>query len=111
MGKTNTGLATRENRTICLPFPQDSYNKIVLNPSEFRKCIDGFIASFPDLFPPEIKEGYRMKDSYYSKKISIVNWRIEIAGTASDTTTTGCTTFLFQLLWEAIVALPKIRYN
>ena len=111
MRKTNTGLATRKNRTICLSFPHDSYNKIVLNPSEFRKYIDGVIASFPDLFPPEIKEGYRMKDSYYSKKMSIMIRRIKIAGTAYTIRPSFVTPYMTGLTDEVEKGLFLRKFN
>jgi len=82
MEKADTGSATRNNRTICLPFSQEVYNENIRNPADFRKCIDKHIASNPELFPSEITGGYRMKDGYYSKKQSIMIRRIEIAGTA-----------------------------
>lgn len=82
MGKADTGSTTRNNKTICLPFLQEVYNENIRNAADFRKCIDEYIASNSELFPPEVTGGYRMKDSYYSKKQSILIRRIEIAGTA-----------------------------
>ena len=72
MGKADTGSTTRNNKTICLPFLQEVYNDNIRNAAGFRKCIDEYIASNNELFPPEITGGYRMKDSYYSKKQSIM---------------------------------------
>jgi hypothetical protein len=37
---------------------------------------------WPELFPPEIVDGYQMKDDHFSKKQSITIRRIEIAGIA-----------------------------
>jgi len=80
MGKADTKSTHRDNRTICLPFSQQVYNPNINNASDFRKCIDERIELFPELFPPEITAGYRMKDIYYSKKQSVAIRRIEIAG-------------------------------
>jgi len=49
------------------------------NPVDFRLCIDEFIELFPELFLPQIADGYLMKDIYYSKKLSVPIRRIEIA--------------------------------
>ena len=80
MGKADTKPAHRDNRTICLPFSQQVYNANINIALDFRKCIDERIELFPELFPPEITKGYRMKDIYYSKKQSVAIRRIEIAG-------------------------------
>ena len=80
MGKADTKSAHRDNRTICLPFSQQVYNANINIALDFRKCIDERIELFPELFPPEITKGYRMKDIYYSKKQSVAIRRIEIAG-------------------------------
>ena len=80
MGKADTEPATRNNRTICLPFSQDIYRANIKNPSEFRMCIDERIQLFPELFPPEIANGYLMKDIYHSKKQSVLIRRIDIDG-------------------------------
>jgi hypothetical protein len=83
MGKADAATSTtRLNRTICLPFSQVDYNQNVQDPVSFRKCIDEYIALWPELFPPEVADGYQMKDDYFSKKQSIMIRRIEIAGIA-----------------------------
>ena len=111
MGKTDTGSATRNNRTICLPFSQDVYSEKVRNTSDFRKCIDGFIASHSELFPPEIQGGYRMKDSYYSIKRSIMIRRIEIAGTAYTIRPSFVTPYMAGLTDEVEKALFMRKFN
>ena len=80
MGKTDTRSATRNNRTICLPISQEVYNSKIMMPVDYRKIIDEQIDLFPELFPPEIKNGYQMKDIYHSKKLSIPIRRIAIDG-------------------------------
>jgi hypothetical protein len=68
----------RKSRTICLPFSKEDYfpNDQML----FRKSIDDRIRLFPELFPPEISEGYQMKDIYYSVKLRISIRRIRVKG-------------------------------
>jgi len=80
MGKADTVSASRENRTICLPFSQENYLPNVANAKDFRRCVDERIEWFPELFPPEISKGYKMKDSYFSKKQKIDIRRIKIEG-------------------------------
>ena len=82
MGKADVKSAYRHNKTICLPFSQQDYNANVDDPANFRKCIDDRIKLFPELFPPEITNGYQMKDIYLSKKQSIMIRRIQIDDTA-----------------------------
>jgi len=73
---------TRNNRTICLPFSQENYVADYADAITFRKCIDDNICHFPELFPPEISNGYQMKDFRYSKKQGVWIRRIEIDGIA-----------------------------
>jgi hypothetical protein len=80
MGKADTESATRNNRSICVPFSQDIYCANVADPENFRKCLDERVQNFPELFPPEISKGYRMKDIYCSKKQAIPIRRIVIGG-------------------------------
>jgi len=76
MGKADTKSTTRNNRIICLPFSQEVYNVNIKNPIDFRKCNNERIELFPELFPPEITEGYL---SLY-KEQSVPIRHIEIAG-------------------------------
>jgi hypothetical protein len=82
MGKADLSSAYRNNRTICLPISQEEYDAIIDDPKNFRKCIDARLELFSELFPSEITNGYRMKDFYLSKKLSIWIRRIKIAGLA-----------------------------
>ncbi|WP_231714128.1 hypothetical protein [Desulfosarcina ovata] len=82
MGIADTRSANRNNRIICLPFSQGNYECNILNPVDFRTSVNKRIELFPELFPAEIENGYRMKDLYYSKKQSIWIRRIKISGVA-----------------------------
>src|SRR5262245_18373519 len=68
----------RGQRTICIPCVQDHYERIVDDPALFRAYLDGQIEAAPDLFPPEIRRGYRMKDVYTSRKTGWKLRRIEL---------------------------------
>jgi len=82
MGNAETNSATRNNRNICLPFFQETYEADIIDPIAFRKYLDEKIALFPELFPPVISNGYQMKGIYHPKKLPFAIRRIEIAGIA-----------------------------
>lgn len=63
----------RGQKTICLPCSQQQYEQIVDDPQRFRQFLDQQIQAHPELFPPEIRRGYRMKDLYTSRK---TGWRL-----------------------------------
>jgi hypothetical protein len=65
--------ATRGPKTICIPCSQEQYERIVADPALFREFLDQQIEAMPELFPPEIRRGYRMKDLYTSRK---TGWRL-----------------------------------
>ena len=48
------------------------------DPEAFRKLLDQRIEDTPQLFPPEIRRGYRMKDTYPSRKTGQKLRRIEL---------------------------------
>jgi len=52
----------RKQRTITVPFNQEKYSDTVKNSRLFRQNLNEFINLHPELFPPEIKNGYLMKD-------------------------------------------------
>jgi hypothetical protein len=68
----------RGHRTICIPCSQRDYERVVGDPEEFRKLLDRQIRETPELFPPEIERGYRMKDLYPSRKTGHKLRRIEL---------------------------------
>src|SRR3954466_14030897 len=54
----------RGPKTICIPCSQETYEQIVDDPVRFREFLDRQIEAAPELFPPGIRRGYRMKDLY-----------------------------------------------
>ncbi|MBF0234359.1 MAG: hypothetical protein HQK65_15165, partial [Desulfamplus sp.] len=81
MDISNLKVLPRPNRVICLAITLEIYQVIIKDASLFRGYLDQQIAQFCELFPPEIVSGYRMKDMYHSRKLSITIRRIEIHGT------------------------------
>jgi hypothetical protein len=80
--ENNENPAGRRNRTICLPISPSLYDKTILDPKSFRKWLDAEFDRFPELFPPEMADGYLMKDIYLSKKLSIHVRRIKVGALA-----------------------------
>lgn len=70
----------RHISTICLPFCEESYAYLVNDPGQYRECLDQRFKAHPELFPPEMVNGYTMKDFYFSKKCQIWIRRIKIKG-------------------------------
>jgi hypothetical protein len=66
-------MPVRGYKTICLPCSQEQYEQCVEDPQQFRQFLDQQIEAHPELFPPEIRRGYRMKDLYTSRK---TGWRL-----------------------------------
>ena len=64
---------TRGSKTICIPCSQEQYGRIVDDPVLFREFLDQQIEATPELFPPEIRRGDRMKDLSTSRK---TGWRL-----------------------------------
>lgn len=75
---SNTAL--RLNRTICMHICQAQYCLLIQHAIEFRIILDVAIKENPDIFPPEISFGYKMKDARVSKKLNLKIRRIVIAG-------------------------------
>jgi hypothetical protein len=68
----------RGHKTICIPCSQQEYERVVDDPEAFRGLLEQQIEATPDLFPPEIRRGYRMKDVYRSRKTGCKLRRIEL---------------------------------
>ena len=74
--------APRMNRTICMYFCQVEYEIIIQKPDRFREVIDKAREKHPELFPPEIISGFKMKEIRLSKKLNLQIRRITISGTS-----------------------------
>ena len=68
----------RGHKTICIPCSQREYERVVDDPERFRHFLDRHIEATPELFPAEIRRGYRMKDVYHSRKTGHGLRRIEL---------------------------------
>ncbi len=70
----------RNNCTICVPFSKAAYPIFVECQQSYRQQLDNIISKYPEIFPAEIQNGCKMKDSYISKRLEIKIRRIEVAG-------------------------------
>ncbi len=70
--------SVRGHKTICIPCSQQQYEQVVDDPEKFRRLLDHQIETTPELFPPEIRRGYGMKDVYSSRKTGWKLRRIEL---------------------------------
>jgi hypothetical protein len=70
--------SVRGQKTICIPCSPEEYRRVVDDPERFRSFLDRHIEATPELFPPAIRRGYRMKDLYRSRKTGWDLRRIEL---------------------------------
>jgi hypothetical protein len=70
--------AVRGQKTLCIPCSPEEYQQVVGDPERFRSFLGRHIGATPELFPPEIGRGYRMKDLYRSRKTGWALRRIEL---------------------------------
>ena len=68
----------RGRKTICIPCSPQEYEQVVGDPVRFREFLGRHIQATPELFPPEVRRGYRMKDVYRSRKTGCRLRRIEL---------------------------------
>ena len=81
MEKRNSKSKCGDKNTICVLFEREDYSDVVGNPVSFRNSLDNRIRQYPELFPAEIADGYRLKDTRTSTKLDLPIRRINIGGT------------------------------
>lgn len=65
------------DKTIRLPLPDGvDYNKWIEDSEGYRQYLDGQIAAHPELFPPEITQGYWLEGFVTSKRLQMKTRRI-----------------------------------
>ena len=52
----------RQDHVIRVPFTEKIYDEVINYADKFREHPDNVIREFPELFPPQISNGYLMKD-------------------------------------------------
>ncbi len=66
---------TRACKCIILPIALALYRQLVHDEKLFRSHLDQMIEQYPELFPAQIKQGYRLHDKRASKKLPEVSLR------------------------------------
>jgi len=76
------GAARMGNKSICLPVLSETvYETLISDPSAFRRYLQLWIAKYPEIFPPQITDGFRFHDIITSRKLNLKMRRIELVAT------------------------------
>ena len=74
---------TAGDKTICLPIDKGiDYESLVEKEREYRSYLEKKIDKYPELFPKDIKEGFRLHGFVTSKRQQIRTRRILLSGHA-----------------------------
>lgn len=73
----------RGQKTICIPVSSEAaYGEILEDLDQFREYLEQAIEFHPELFPPEIEDGYRFYGMTYSQKQNLKLRRIQLHSNA-----------------------------
>ena len=72
----------RTKHTLCIPVTREEYIECISDSYMFRARILEIVRIYPELFPVEIKKGFKMKDIRQSKKQKLEIRRIIIGSVA-----------------------------
>jgi len=73
---------TAGDKTICLPITEDvEYARLVADREAYRQYLNGQIEQHPELFPAEIKQGYRFHGLVHSQRQNLKTRRIYLPST------------------------------
>jgi len=50
------------NRTICVPFIEETYEVVINDAIKFREYVNPMILCYPEIFPENITVNFTMKD-------------------------------------------------
>ncbi|WP_249370343.1 hypothetical protein [Acaryochloris marina] len=77
--------STRDDQTICLPVKSETqYRQIVLDHQAFRLFLDKALIAHPELFPPQMLEGFHFHDFVHSIKLDLTLRRIKLTDNGGD---------------------------
>jgi hypothetical protein len=65
-------MTTLPKKTIIVPFDKQKYSKTVRDAKAFRAELDRIHKEYPQIFPAEFANGYRMKVSFHKKRYNLV---------------------------------------
>jgi hypothetical protein len=76
--------ASRGEKTICIPVASEAvYRELVEDANQFRVYLDGQLEQHPELFPPEMVQGYRCYGMTRSQKLNLKLRRIQIVSSGA----------------------------
>lgn len=75
--------AAKPSKRICLPLSREEHQVMVEDPQQFRESLDELIARYPELFPPEIEQGYELhglsRESVKLPEVRLRRIRLKVA--------------------------------
>jgi hypothetical protein len=72
-------ISSRGQKTICIPVASESaYGELLDDLEQCRAYLDEMVGLHPELFPPQMQEGYRFYGLVFSKKLGVKLRRIQI---------------------------------
>ena len=77
MAERGATQASRGHRTICLPIPEPTYQRIIDDPRVFRRTIDDWLRRRPELFPRNF-QGYQLMGHRVSAKRGVTIRRVRL---------------------------------
>src|SRR5437879_2607879 len=75
MGGRLATRTSRGDRTLSLPIPEETYQKIIDDPHASRRSIDDCFRRMPELFPGNF-QGYQLMGHALSAKLGVKIWRV-----------------------------------
>ena len=79
MEKKSHQLTSRGEKTICLPIAEEQeYQSIIDDTRKFRAYLEEIIPEYPEIFPPEIHQGFSLFGCCQSKKQNLKIRRIQL---------------------------------
>ncbi len=79
MEKKSYQLTSRGEKTICLPIADEQkYQSMIDDTRKFRAYLEEIIPEYPEIFPPEIEQGFSLFGCCQSKKQNLKIRRIQL---------------------------------
>src|SRR5512142_2644497 len=83
MAERGATQASRGHRTICVPSPEPTYQRIIDDPRVFRRTIDDWLRRRPELFPRNF-QGYQLMGHRVSAKRGVTIRRVRLKNGTAD---------------------------
>ncbi len=67
------------HRSICVPFREEEYTTMLADRQAFRAYLQGMYQNYPELFPAQMKQGFRFHGLVSSSKLNLDQRRIRLS--------------------------------